>query len=444
MRLLLALLPPAAAFCGTYIGDLGEDLANTRSQIIIAREGQRTTLTLSPDVQGSTTRFGMLLPVPEVLLPEDVTLASAALFGVFGDWSVPRLVSYDCGDFYQEGDSDTDADTDADADATSDGVTVESTFSVGAYDLSVLSATGADGLTPWLQDRGFVVPDSAAPILQGYIDAGQYFLAAQVDLQALPDGGYLPPLQFGYDDPAFSVPIRLGTTVSTGEQDLLIYVLAENTTVGVANYDEAELESDCMVPPGQEPDDYYAQALDESFSRGVWLKEYMWWPMNCDPCASEPPTEADILATGYKGDAYGAHFTRLHLRYTPEEATQDLMLYPNRDLMYWQVKYVTYDQELESTLPICGGIIPEEPGTCPEQRDSGDSGAGGAGGAGGQGCDAESAEGGCDAEPAEGGQGCGGASRPVSSRISWGCGGGQAALPGVGLLVWRRRKRNHL
>lgn len=365
---LLALSDPAHAFCGTYVGPLGEELTNAQDQVILARDGERTTLTLAPDATGTTRSFGMILPIPEILTVEDVRLVDAALFSVFGAWSAPRLVSYTCDDFYGRDESDADADSDSDSDTDSAGVTVEASFSIGAYDLSVLSADGAGSLSPWLEARGFVVPPAADPILQAYIDGGQFFLAAQVDLDDLPAGGALPPIQLSYDDPGFVLPIRLGTTVSAGLQDLYVYAIADGTTVAVANYPEAAVESDCMVPPDTSPADHHAAALDAAFAQGIWLQEYAWSTDGCDPCASDPPTADDLAEAG--STAANPTLTRLHLRYTPDQITQDLALYPTNQLSYQQIKYIQYNHDLESTLPTCGIGTPDDPGTCPGQ-DSG-------------------------------------------------------------------------
>jgi hypothetical protein len=66
---------------------------------------------------------------------------------------------------------------------------------------------------------------------------------------------------------------------------------------------------------------------------------------------------------GFDGH-YGWHFTRLHLRYTPDAVTQDIALYSTRDTAREQVRFMLHKWELESELPMCGGEEPDNPGTC--------------------------------------------------------------------------------
>jgi hypothetical protein len=249
---LLALAAPAHAFCGTYVGQAGASLYNNASQVVIARQGTRTTLTLANDYEGDATAFALLVPVPEVLGPDDVTVVDPELFTRLDAYSAPRLVSYTCEDLHPAYDTADMADSDSDGASgpPADGsVTVEATFAAGEYDIVVLSAEDSSGLLRWLDTNGYGVDDAAAALLGEYIDAGAYFFAAKVALDRLPEGSsYLSPLRFGYESEVFSLPIRLGTLNSSGIQDLVVYAVngqAEGA-VGVSNYPEATIEHECM------------------------------------------------------------------------------------------------------------------------------------------------------------------------------------------------------
>ena len=369
MFLLLALLlPEARAFCGTYVGPAGSALENGISQVVTARAGDRITLTLASDVFGDTSVFGLLVPVPEALGAEDVRLADVSLFAQLDAWSAPRVVSYDCPSYESDADSDTDTDSDSDADFDTDasGVTVEAQFEVGDYDITVLAATGAGGLTDWLGGNGFEIPAATAPILQEYIDAGQHFLAARVDLDTLPEGGLLSPLQLSYTSEMWSLPIRLGTTVSPGEQEVVIYALSTGRDgfTAIANYAEGTPEDDCMLPEAVDAGDFYASELDAVYGAGaMWVQEYAWAPSWCDPCAAQPPDPELIADAG--GDING-YVTRLHLRYAPEQVNQDVVLYSTGSTAVDQVRLIQYDHRLEATYPVCGVGFVADPGTCDE------------------------------------------------------------------------------
>ena len=50
---------PAAAFCGTFVSSPGVELTNKTSQVIISRQGDRTTLTMANDYKGPLDDFAM-------------------------------------------------------------------------------------------------------------------------------------------------------------------------------------------------------------------------------------------------------------------------------------------------------------------------------------------------------------------------------------------------
>jgi len=391
MLLLHALLPSAAAFCGTYVGSAEADLYNQSSQVAIARQGDRTTLTLINDYDGPLTDFALLIPVPEALGQGSVSLADDTLIARADAYSAPRLVSYECSDFSEAGHGGSgcaygggcanDYDLKRQADAASgvaDTVEVVDSFTVGAYQFVVLDAEQSGGLYQWLDEQGYGVPPRVQPLLDEYIDAGSYFLAAKVTLDALDDGGtWLAPIQLSYTSEVFSLPIRIGTAASPGIQDLLIYTVtdAADGEVAISNYPEVELEQECMWDPGSTGSsggffDHYQQQLTDAVTEvqgAAWMSEYSWSPAGCDPCSSDPLSESELRALGYDGDPWDAHFTRLHVQYTPEAATQDLMLYSSGIQSSEQVRYIVYKEELEYLYPICGEGFPDEPGQCSDE-----------------------------------------------------------------------------
>jgi len=378
--LLLSLVQTGWAFCGTYTGPLGSSLENYASRVIIARDGDYTALTLAADVSGDATDFGMVIPVPEVLTAEDVSLVDPADFNAMDAYTAPRMVSYTCDDFLRD---EYDYASSADSGAAgggedANGVTVEAAFEVGSYDIAVLSATGEEGLLAWLDSNGFTMPEGAGPILSDYIDGGYYFLAARVQMEELPGGAFLAPLQLRYEAATFSLPIRIGTSVSAGEQEVIIHVLnpSADGSAGIANYAEATVEDECMFPP--EAVGYgawYEDQLAAAFDEGVWVKEYAWAIGSCDPCSSDPPGESTLQALGVRWDSYDTYVTRIRARFTPDEATQDLVIYPSNIQESEQIRYILYKHELETYLPVCGvGMIEDDPGTCEEDASGADSG----------------------------------------------------------------------
>src|SRR5437588_9363776 len=110
------------------------------------------------------------------------------------------------------------------------GVTVEASYDVGEYDVSILSAQESDGLVNFLNDNGYKIPAGADAVLGSYIKQKMRFFVAKVNIERMAGmaNGYLRPLQVRYETPKFMLPIRLGTVNASGPQDLIILALTRN------------------------------------------------------------------------------------------------------------------------------------------------------------------------------------------------------------------------
>jgi hypothetical protein len=75
---------PTLAFCGFYVAKADTSLYNQTSQVIIARNGKKTILTMSNDYQGDVKGFALVIPVPVVL-----------------KFEIPEFVKRKFGNFYQ-------------------------------------------------------------------------------------------------------------------------------------------------------------------------------------------------------------------------------------------------------------------------------------------------------------------------------------------------------
>ena len=63
---LLAMLaaPAAYGFCGFYVAQADASLFNQASQVVLARHGDETTMTMANDYRGSLSEFAVVIPVP--------------------------------------------------------------------------------------------------------------------------------------------------------------------------------------------------------------------------------------------------------------------------------------------------------------------------------------------------------------------------------------------
>jgi hypothetical protein len=86
--------PAAWAFCGFYVAKADASLYNEASQVAIARQGDRTVLTMANDYQGPVQEFALVVPVPTVITEEQVNVADNAIMARLDAFSAPRLVEY--------------------------------------------------------------------------------------------------------------------------------------------------------------------------------------------------------------------------------------------------------------------------------------------------------------------------------------------------------------
>lgn len=409
---LLALAAPEAhAFCGTYVGSAGATLTNAQSQVIIARSGDQTTLTMANDVGGDAGDFAMLVPVPEILEEGDVTVVDKEVIQRLDTYTAPRLVTYTCrsyhgywygyygdywyddrgsgclfgcGGFGDKGDADFAmdaggmADTGASGPSWADSIDVEQEFAVGEYEIVVLSADDAASLMAWAEDQGYSISGEAEAVLTEYIEAGSYFFAAKVSLDALPeDQPWLSPLQFSYESPVLTLPVRLGALNAVGDQDIVVTIINQEGKgqAHISSLPEREKLDECMwaAEGSQTFADLYQDQLDTSFATGTqadgeggWILEYAWGGGKCDPCP-DPGflDDRDLREVGWGAGASQAFVTRLRARYSPEQASEDLVFYHSNITSQLQTRFMTYDKDLEETFPICGtGWVTEDPGSC--------------------------------------------------------------------------------
>ena len=198
--------------------------------------------------KGPPEAFAMVVPVPTVLHEADVKTLPKEVFAHVEQMGAPRLVEYweqdPCApdmkyDYAPSGAvamSAMPAPTDKAADH---GVTIEAKFTVGEYNILILSAKEATGLEAWLHEQKYTIPAGAAPLLRPYVESGMKFFVAKVDPKKVKfvDGrAALSPLRFHYDTEDFALPIRLGLANSSGTQDLIVDILAPSRRFEVANY----------------------------------------------------------------------------------------------------------------------------------------------------------------------------------------------------------------
>jgi MYXO-CTERM domain-containing protein len=347
----LAIPGRAHAFCGFYVGGAGAKLYNNATEVVLMRQGTTTVLSMENNYQGPPSQFAMVVPVPAVIKREQVQTLSRELFDKIDTLGAPRLVEYweqdPCApEMVEEEGQALGAVDDRDEDAAPEKashayhVKVVAQFSVGEYDIEVLSATESTGLDHWLRDHHYTIPDGAEPLLRPYVEQGMKWFVAKVDPKKVKFDpktkmATLSPLRFSYDSPEFTLPIRLGLANSSGTQDLIVNILAPgDTRYEAANYPNVLIPTNLQVTDQVRTrfGEFYAALFDHAIAAQphAVVTEYAWATSSCDPCPG-PTLDGGDLAT-FGADVLGARYqdvndftlTRLHARYG-KDLGQDLV-----------------------------------------------------------------------------------------------------------------------
>ena len=367
--LLVALLtlPQAAnAFCGFYVAKGDAKLFNRASQVVLVRDGDRTVLTMASDYEGDPREFAMVVPVPTVLERGQIRVIDKDVIDHLDAFTAPRLVEYHDGDpciiaRYKSMDAAAAPQMRLEsslARAKSLGVTIEATYTVGEYDILILSAKESKGLETWLRESGYTIPRGASEVLGSYIRQDLRFFVAKVNLKEQAKLGleWLRPIQIAYENARFMLPIRLGTVNAKGPQDLFVYALTRTGRVETTNYRTVRLPTNVDLPleiRDEFPDFYrsmFSEQVRKERMRAVFL-EFAWDMGWCDPCAADPLSPEELAKLGVfwvnqrdsaKGGAVDVFVTRLHVRYDREHFPDDLVFQETGDRTNFQARYVLH------------------------------------------------------------------------------------------------------
>ncbi len=347
--------PPVFAFCGFYVAKADVSLFNQASQVIIARDGNRTILTMANDFKGDVTEFAIVVPVPTVIKKEQVKVGNATILARLDAFTAPRLVEYfdsdPCAPVMLERTvpSITSAEGRAGARSKAEalGVTIEEKFTVGEYDILILSAKESAGLETWLNQNGYKIPQGAREVLRPYIRDNMKFFVAKVNLQELEksDSQFLRPLLIAYESPKFMLPIRLGMVNANGDQDLIVYLLSPNGQTEVTNYRTVKIPTDKEIPLFIKDDfaNFYRAMFQNSYMKegqNVAFVEYAWDMGSCDPCSAEPLDPQELKDAGVFWNPNQVFVTRLHVRYNRNKFPEDLKFRETTNKNLFQGRYI--------------------------------------------------------------------------------------------------------
>jgi hypothetical protein len=370
---ILAVPQSTHAFCGFYVAKADTRLFNKASQVVLVRSEDKTVLTMANDYEGDPKEFAIVIPVPTFLERDQIHVGDKALIDHLDAYSAPRLVEYfdpdPCTpelmrDRYGLAPMNAARLKEAKSENAL-GVKIEAQYTVGEYDILILSAEQSEGLETWLVQNGYKIPPGASAVLGSYIKQNMRFFVAKVNLQEKSRLGftYLRPIQVAYDSPKFMLPIRLGTVNANGPQELFIYALSQRGRVETVNYRTVKLPTGMDLPIYVKDvfGDFYRAMFDRQVKKEdmhAVFQEYAWDMGWCDPCAAEPLSNDELRKLGVfwladtgpspqsfprrpvRGGPQNVFVTRLHLRYDSPHFPEDLVFQETGDRSNFQGRYV--------------------------------------------------------------------------------------------------------
>jgi len=368
----------AHSFCGFYVAKADTKIFNKASQVVLVRQDDKTVITMVNDFKGDPKEFAVVIPVPTLIEKGQINIGDKKVIDHLDAYTSPRLVEYFDGSPCQLRvmreqlgmASGAPASLEAKrsrADAL--GVTIQAQYTVGEYDIVILSAKQGQGLETWLKENGYRLPKGASDVLGSYIKQKMHFFVARVNLKEQSKLGftYLRPIQVAYESPKFMLPLRLGTLNADGDQELFIYTLTQKGRVEPTNYRSVKLPTGMDLPIYIKTrfKDFYRDMFDQQVKKAdmrAVFTEYAWDMNWCDPCAADPLSVDELRSLGVfwmneggpalvpgpgrrpipppTGGLRDVFVTRLHVRYDAQHFPEDLVLQETADRNNFQARYV--------------------------------------------------------------------------------------------------------
>jgi hypothetical protein len=371
--------PEAHSFCGFYVARGDAKIFNRASKVVMVRDGDRTVLTMANDFEGKPKEFAVVVPVPTRLEREQIHIGDRAVVDHLDAYSAPRLVEYfdpdPCARVMEEKSmggavglmAPMATQRDAMTRAKALGVSIEASYTVGEYDILILSAKQSNGLETWLRENGYTIPAGASRVLGSYIKQNMRFFVAKVNVKEQEKLGfsYLRPIQVAYESPKFMLPIRLGMANANGAQELFVFALTKDGRIETTNYRNVRLPDGMDVPEyvKNEFPSFYKAMFERQVQKAggeAVFTEYAWNMGWCDPCASDPLSSDELRSLGVwwvgginpapgqpqgylpGGGSQQVFITRLHVRYDREHFPEDLVFQQTGDQQNFQGRFVIH------------------------------------------------------------------------------------------------------
>ena len=158
----------ARSFCGFYVAKADTKIFNKASQVVLVRQDDKTVITMVNDFKGDPKEFAVVIPVPTLIEKGQIHIGDKKIIDHLDAYTSPRLVEYHDGSPCQlqalrESAMNRTLAAPSSLDslrtrANALGVTIQAQYTVGEYDIVILSAKEGQGLETWLKQNGYRLP----------------------------------------------------------------------------------------------------------------------------------------------------------------------------------------------------------------------------------------------------------------------------------------------
>ena len=291
--------------------------ASSDQRAVLTFDGGRETLVLQTAYDGDGTDFAWVIPVPVQLGPGDIGTADPRIFDDLYQLTEPRA--------YQGGGGGGLFGCGRSGGGALTSVRVWHVLEVDGYDVAVLSAGESSDLADWLDQNGYAFPVGQQAALDYYVGKSWVFVATKLSPAGSGGGDEARPLRLSFDTAEPVFPMRISSTTSTGEVEVLLYVIAGHRVTST-NYATQAVQLSALYRDG-DFGAYYEQQFRESLAQagaGSLLVEYA----GILPSYMASTHAADL---GLGSGTY--YVTRLRSYLQPHHMTEDILLAeaPNDD-----------------------------------------------------------------------------------------------------------------
>ena len=84
----------ARSFCGFYVAKADTKIFNKASQVVLARQDDKTVITMVNDFKGDPKEFAVVIPVPTLIEKGQIHVGDKKIIDHLDAYTSPRLVEY--------------------------------------------------------------------------------------------------------------------------------------------------------------------------------------------------------------------------------------------------------------------------------------------------------------------------------------------------------------